>query len=152
MKLDTDLETFRRELRRLKVRLTPQKEMVWRFFAASGRGYTLPEACQALKESSIGQATVYRTIKTLHDLGFLRYTHDPDGEHRYLTSQPGHVHLLVCRGCGQAREVTDCDLSTLEKLLTAQTGFQVEGHHLEFFGLCAGCSVQPAPGMARTGL
>jgi Fe2+ or Zn2+ uptake regulation protein len=134
------LEAFRREIRRAKVRLTPQKEAVWGLFAASARGYTLPEACAALKDSSIGQATVYRTIKTLHEHGLLRFVHDHEGEHRYLACSPGHVHLLVCRKCGQAREVTDCDLTTLEKLLAAQTGFTVEGHHLEFYGLCASCS------------
>lgn len=133
------LEAFRHEIRRAKVRLTPQKEAVWGLFAASHRGYTLPEACAALKDSSIGQATVYRTIKALHEHGLLRFVHDHEGGRRYVASSPGHVHLLVCRECGQAREVTDCDLTTLEKLLAAQTGFAVEGHHLEFFGLCASC-------------
>lgn len=121
-------------------RLTPQKQAVWRLLSSSPRGYTLPEACRALRREAIGQATVYRVVNSLHALGFLHLVHNPGGEHRYLAGPAGHVHHLVCRACGLAREVTDCDLATLEKLLAAQTGFAVEGHHLEFFGLCPDCA------------
>jgi Fur family ferric uptake transcriptional regulator/Fur family peroxide stress response transcriptional regulator len=37
-------------------------------------------------------------------------------------------------------ECSDCDLAVLEKLIAKQTGFAVEGHHLEFFGVCPDCS------------
>jgi Fe2+ or Zn2+ uptake regulation protein len=130
---------IRQGLSRLGLRLTPQRQAVWRLFAASPRGYTLPEACRAMGQEAVGQATVYRVVKALHDLGFLHFVHDPDGEHRYIAGRTGHVHHLVCRACGRTSQVTDCDLSTLEKLLAAQTGFAVEGHHLEFFGLCPDC-------------
>ncbi len=142
----TDLlpTALRSELRRQGQRLTPQKQAVWRLFAASSKGYTLPEACRALRQEAIGQATVYRVINSLHELGFLHLVHDPDGEHRYLAGSTSHVHHLVCRACGLACEVTDCDLATLEKLLAVKTGFAVEGHHLEFFGLCPKCNSSPA--------
>jgi Fe2+ or Zn2+ uptake regulation protein len=142
----TFMADLRRRLNRHGLRLTPQREAIWRLYAASPRGYTLPEACRALSmrsETPVGQATVYRVVNALHALGYLRFVHDPDGEHRYLAGRPGHVHHLVCRACGSAREVRDCDLSTLQKLLATQTGFIVEGHHLEFFGLCPDCGPLP---------
>ena len=151
----TFMAELRRGLNRHGLRLTPQREAVWRLFAASSRGYTLPEACRELSErpelsgrasrprQPVGQATVYRVVNALHALGYLRFVHDTDGEHRYLAGRPGHVHHLVCRSCGNAREVRDCDLSTLQKLLASQTGFTVEGHHLEFFGLCPDCGPLP---------
>ena len=142
------LEELRRKLHRLGQRLTPQKQAVWGLFAASARGYTLPEACRALRREGIGQATVYRVIGSLHELGFLHLIHDQDGEHRYLAGPSGHIHHLVCRSCGVAREVRDCDLSTLEKLLASQTGFAVEGHRLEFFGLCPECGILPSRPLA----
>ncbi len=136
------LAELQASLHRIGLRLTPQREAVWRLFAATDRGYTLPEACAALKGQGIGQATVYRIVNTLQELSFLHFVHDPDGSHRYLAGPSGHVHHLVCRACGRTREVTDCDLGILEKLLAAQSGFTVEGHHLEFFGLCPDCGRQ----------
>lgn len=150
--MDDDLELMladlRRRLNRLGLRLTPQKQAVWRFFAASPRGHTLPEACRALRQQSIGQATVYRVVNALHELGVLHRIHDPSGEHRYLAGPAGHVHHVVCRACGRAREVAECDLSAMEKSLAARTGFAVEGHHLEFFGLCPDCGTLPAQSTA----
>lgn len=146
---DGRLEELREKLRLLGLRLTPQRLAVWRLFAASATGYTLPEACRALRRAAaddrrhlgpgIGQATVYRLVKSFEELGFLRYVHDADGEHRYLAAGPGHCHYLACRSCGRTCQVTHCDLSTLEKLLAMQTGYSVEGHHLEFYGTCPAC-------------
>lgn len=144
---DPRLIGLRSRLRQLGFRLTAQREAVWRLFAASSRGYTLPEACTALKEQGIGQATVYRVVNALHGVGFLHFIHGSDGEHRYLAGGAGHVHHVVCRACGRTSEVTDCDLSTLEKLLAARTGFLVEGHLLEFFGLCPDCWRSHPPGL-----
>lgn len=143
----TGLDRLQHLFDRLGQRLTPQKEAVWRLFAESSQGYTLPEACRALRDEKIGQATVYRVVNLLREHGLLRYVHAADGEHRYLAGGPGHSHYLVCRSCGKACEVTDCDLSVLEKLLSVQTGFCVEGHHLEFFGLCPQCG--PLPDLRR---
>ncbi|MBF0476735.1 MAG: transcriptional repressor [Deltaproteobacteria bacterium] len=141
---DLRVDDLRRAFRRLGLRLTSQRVTVWRLFSDSTTGLTLPEACRALQEYAIGQATVYRVVNSLCELGFLLNIHGTNGEHRYLAGHPGHVHHLICRSCGHVREVTDCDLSTLEKLLAAQTGFAVEGHYLEFYGRCPRCG--PSPG------
>ena len=62
------LSELRASLHRIGLRLTPQREAVWRLFAATDRGYSLPEACAALKDQRIGQATIYRVVNTLHAL------------------------------------------------------------------------------------
>ena len=133
------LKELRARLHETGLRLTPQREAVWRLFAASNRGYTLPQTCQELEKLGVGQATVYRMGASLQEMGFLRFIHDADGGHRYLACPEGHTHYVVCRLCGRTRQVTDCDLRTLEKLIVAQSGYHVEGHHLEFFGLCPDC-------------
>lgn len=132
------------ELKRLfniiGLRFTPQREAVWRLFENDPTGRTISQAIVILARQKIGQATVYRTIKALQDMGYLKWVHDQSGEHRFVASRPGHSHMLVCRSCSKAVECSDCDLSVLEKLIASQTGFTVEGHHLEFFGLCSECS------------
>jgi Fe2+ or Zn2+ uptake regulation protein len=45
----------------------------------------------------------------------------------------------VCSSCGAVVDFTDCDLSKLEKQLSRNTGFEMEGHLLEFYGRCQRC-------------
>jgi Fur family zinc uptake transcriptional regulator len=48
-------------------------------------------------------------------------------------------HSLVCRSCGRIDEVHCPGVSLLAQALAAQTDFQIEGHVLEFSGLCDAC-------------
>ncbi len=121
-------------------RFTSQREAVWRLFADTPNGLTIAQATVLLAERKISQTTVYRTVHSLQGMGYLRWVHNPEGEHRFLASRPGHTHMLVCRSCSKAVECSDCDLSILEQLIARKTGFTVEGHHLEFFGLCQDCA------------
>jgi Fe2+ or Zn2+ uptake regulation protein len=133
-------EELQRRFNKTGLRFTPQREAVWRLFESDPAGFTISQATVTLAPQGIGQATVYRTIKALQELGYVKWVHDRGGEHRFVASRPGHSHMLVCRSCSKAVEFGDCDLSVMEKLIATQTGFTVEGHHLEFFGLCPECS------------
>lgn len=133
-------EELRRQFNRTGLRFTPQREAVWRVFEKFTGGLTIAQASVILAPHKIGQATVYRTIRALQDMGYLKWVHDQSGEHRFVASRSEHSHMLVCRLCSKAVECSDCDLSVLEKLIARQTGFSVEGHHLEFFGICPECS------------
>ena len=133
-------EELRHLFNKTGLRFTPQREAVWRLFEGDPAGLTIPQAIEILASLKVGQATVYRTIKALQGMGYLKWVHDQNGDHRFVASRPGHSHMLVCKLCLKAVECSDCDLSVLEKLIANQTGFAVEGHHLEFFGLCPDCS------------
>ena len=122
------------------LRFTSQRETVWRLFESTPKGLTIAMATNILAEEKISQTTVYRTVKALEEMGFLRWVHSQEGEHRYLASRPGHSHMLVCRMCSKAVECSDCDLFILEQLIERKTGFTVEGHYLEFYGLCPDCA------------
>ncbi len=122
------------------LRFTPQRETVWRLFENTPKGLTIAMATNILARDKISQTTVYRTVKAFEEMGFLRWFHSQEGEHRYLASRPGHSHMLVCRMCSKAVECSDCDLSILEQLIARKTGFTVEGHYLEFYGLCPDCA------------
>ena len=97
-----------------------------------------------MKDSGIGMATVYRTVELFVKLGLLTCMQDAPGKLRYVAICPGHTHVLICRGCHVVVEFEDCDLSLLEKLLVAKTGFAVQSHHLEVYGLCPQCLARRA--------
>ncbi|WP_026368186.1 Fur family transcriptional regulator [Aminiphilus circumscriptus] len=109
--------------------------------SASPRGLSMAEIVASLSKDGIGQATVYRAVALLEKRNLIKCVHGSDGEHRYVRWSSGHVHALVCRSCGRAESFEACGLDVLEKLLAAQTGYVIEGHHVEVYGLCPVCAV-----------
>jgi len=119
---------------------TRQRRGVWEYFAGCGRAATIAEAADALRPQGIGQATVYRTVNLLTELGLLARVHTREGEASYTAMRVGHSHPLICRVCRKVVDFDgDGDLTYLEKQLEAATGFSIYGHHLEVYGICPEC-------------
>ncbi len=87
----------------------------------------------------IGLVTVYRTLEKLEQLGLIQRVHLPDGCHRYLRATHGHQHLLLCTACGQVEFFEGDDLSILFNKIAARSGYIIQEHWLQLFGVCANC-------------
>ena len=120
---------------------TRQRRLVWDFFAGADRAATITDAAEALRPSGVGQATVYRTVTLLNDLGLLARVQDRRGDICYTAPPIGHSHPLVCGVCRRiVRFDGDGDVKELEARLESETGFSIYGHHLEVYGICPGCA------------
>ena len=89
----------------------------------------------------LGQVTVYRTLEILQGLGLVRKLHSDAGCHAYAPAAHDHGHHIICQRCQRAREFEGCDIGAVVAAVETQTGFQVQSHWLEMFGLCPGCQV-----------
>ena len=119
---------------------TRQRRLIWEFFAGADRAATIGEAADALRSDGVGQATVYRTVTLLSDLGLLARVQDRRGEICYTAPPIGHSHPLICGVCRKVvRFDGDGDVSDLEARLAVETGFSIYGHHLEVYGICLEC-------------
>jgi Fe2+ or Zn2+ uptake regulation protein len=128
---------------RLGIPLTRQRRVVWEHFATSGRAATIAEAAEAVSPQGVGQATVYRTVALLNDMGLLVRVQTTETEACYTAIGVGHTHPLVCRRCRRVVDFDgDGDLSLLERHLQMTTGFTIYGHHLEVYGVCPECAKQ----------
>ena len=87
----------------------------------------------------LGHVTVYRTLEILEKLGLIRKLHQEDGCSSYAASSRGHAHYVICRKCRAAVEFDRCTLDGVLRDVSARTGYVVEGHWLELFGLCPAC-------------
>lgn len=88
----------------------------------------------------LGLVSVYRTLDLFSELALVRRAHREDGCHGYLLASPGHRHALICRRCGRAVEFPgEDDLGTLIGRVEAETGYRVDGHLLQLFGVCPDC-------------
>ena len=98
----------------------------------------LVEAAQ-VQHLGIGRATVFRTLEVLEDLGAVERLDLPSGEHAYVGCEPAHHHHLICSRCGRTDEIEDAGLRTVVSDVARRTGYRVDDHRLELFGLCPAC-------------
>ena len=87
----------------------------------------------------VGRATIFRTLDALTGAGALERIDLPSGEHAYVACEPAHHHHIVCSGCGRTNEIDDIGLRSVVGDVARQTGFRVDDHRLELFGLCPAC-------------
>ncbi len=88
----------------------------------------------------LGLVTVYRTLNLLTEMDLVRRVHREDGCHGYFRASPGHHHAVICRQCGAATEFPGSyDLEQLVRLVQVRTGYRVEDHLLQLWGVCPHC-------------
>lgn len=91
----------------------------------------------AARDVQVGRATVFRTLDLLATRGQLERIDLPTGEHAYVSCAPQeHHHHVVCRVCGKSAEVEDSGLQAVVGEIAARSGYRIESHRLELFGLC----------------
>ena len=94
----------------------------------------------------IGRATVFRTLEVLEELGAVERLDLPSGEHAYVVCQRAHHHHVVCSRCGRTSEIDDAGLRVVVGEIARRTGYRVDEHRLELFGLCPAClASRPGP-------
>ena len=136
-------EQFFHYLARKNLRLTSQRAVIFDVFW-NARGHISTEELYRQtreKDSSIGQATVYRTLKLLSEAGIAGEVDFGDGVTRYelYFGQAHHDHL-ICQQCGSSVEVVDEKIERIQEDLARRHGFTLTGHSMYLYGYCEQCS------------
>jgi Fur family ferric uptake transcriptional regulator len=133
-----DLESIVRQLQEQRYRITPSRLAVAKAALDRSGHFSVDDILSQVP--GVGRATVFRTIKLLSDMGIVCRILVEDGSLRYRLSQrQDHHHHLVCVSCASVQELDACiDPEVLDDLARS-TGYEIEGHWLEFFGRCTAC-------------
>ncbi len=141
--LDTgtaDRDEIVRLLRDEGYRITQPRIAIVDAILATPGGFTSDGLYDRLRGvAGIGRATVFRTVDTLAQLGYLRRLHGEEHCSHYIRTTPGHHHHLICTHCHRVVEFDGCTIDSLANALSEQTQFRIQGHWLEIFGLCPDC-------------
>lgn len=93
--------------------------------------------------STVGLATVYRALGSLVESGDADAIQSPDGQTLFRScATQGHHHHLVCRGCGETRELAATVVEEWANRVGAEHGYTEIGHVVDLFGLCPSCSAK----------
>ena len=118
-------EMFQDYLARKRLKMTPQRRAILDVFLSVEEHLSSEELYAKVKQvdPSIGQATVYRTLKLLADAGFAWVVDFNDGVTRY-EHQVGHAHHdhLICENCRTNIEVVDPEIERLQRTWPVDTG------------------------------
>ena len=128
-------------LRQHGYKLTPQRREVIRTITSRPDHLTPAAIYQKVHRDhpNIGLATIYRTLEILAELELICELHAGGTCHSYTISVPQHHHHLICSNCGKVVDFTSHNLGELEQRLSKESGFRIDGHLLEFTGLCQTC-------------
>jgi Fur family ferric uptake transcriptional regulator len=123
-------------------KITNARLTVLQVLEESGGHITSSEVLQRVDavDSSIGRASVFRTLDLLTGLAIIRPTYiNSSVTPTYVLLPDGHHHHIICTNCGRTIEFDECGLEAMTADLEARMHLKITGHLLEFYGLCDQC-------------
>ncbi len=126
-------------------RQTPQRRAVLAAVSAAKAPLTAEQVYSAAVCAfpHLALTTVYRSLDAYVEAGLMRRSIYDDGIARYEIAAE-HRHFLTCTICKKSVPLSVCPFEQLEEQLVRETGFQISGHRMEFFGVCPECAGKQA--------
>jgi Fur family ferric uptake transcriptional regulator len=135
-------EVFRQHIQKKGLKRTSQRDLILDMFLRTEEHLSSEDLYRLVQEvdPSIGQTTVYRTLKLLTEAGLAREVRFGDGrthyEHNYKHQHHDH---MICSECGRIIEFFSAELEAIQDAMAAKHRFQVTQHLLRIIGVCAEC-------------
>ncbi len=128
------------DLKKANLKLTASRKNILELLVKEHGPFSADEVQKRISRKTCDQATVYRTLASLEDVGILRRCEFGDGTARFELSGDSnhHHHHLICKQCRRVEIIDDCELEGLDRL-AQKRGFTDVSHILEFFGTCPNC-------------
>lgn len=123
---------------------TPRMRILELFLKASGssvRHLTAEDVYKMLlaENLDVGLATVYRVLTQFETAGLLVRRHLGNDLATYELENGEHHDHIVCVRCGKIEEFVDPEIENRQKTIAEKLGFELQGHSLSLYGLCAEC-------------
>ncbi|OMF34734.1 transcriptional repressor [Paenibacillus sp. FSL H8-0548] len=127
------------------VRMTPQRHAILSYLMDSMTHPTADEIYKALSPAypSMSVATIYNNLRLFVEAGLVRELTYGDDSSRFDSDLSDHYHA-ICKTCGSIVDFDYPPLLEVERVASQVTGFVVEGHRMEIYGLCTACNTTSA--------
>lgn len=135
-------EVFTGYLSGKNLKMTPQRRLILDTLLKQRDHLSSEELYAKVKkrDKSIGQATVYRTLKLLNESGLIEPLDFADGLTRYeLSYGEDHHDHLICEQCGKNIEIFDEVIEKRQDQLAKEHGFTLIKHKMYLYGICQDC-------------
>lgn len=103
------------------------------------------EMAARVRRLGISRATLFRALDLFIELRVVERLDLPNGDHAYVHCARAHHHHIVCSRCGRAAEVEDGGVGEAVAEIARRSGYRIDSHRLELFGLCRHCQAKTTP-------
>ncbi|WP_435873916.1 peroxide-responsive transcriptional repressor PerR [Polycladomyces subterraneus] len=143
--MNSRLEQAVEKLKSTGVRMTPQRHAILEFLLSSMSHPTADEIYKSLegKFPNMSVATVYNNLRVFKEAGLVRELTYGDASSRFDANMTDHYHV-ICRECGKITDFDYPPLIDVEREAAKRTGFRVESHRMEIYGICKDCQQHTA--------
>jgi Fur family ferric uptake transcriptional regulator len=138
-------EVFLKHIQKQGLKRTAQRDLILEVFLRT-EGHVSGEDLYRLvneQDPTVGQTTVYRTVRLLTEAGLAREVRFGDGrahyEHNYKHEHHDH---MICSDCGKIIEFYSPELEAIQEKMAAKHKFELTSHLLRMIGVCADCRRQ----------
>jgi len=140
--LESLLERIDSEIAAIGGKRSKSRTQVMEAFFRAGTHMTVEELTRVVRKRnrSVGHATVYRTVKLLARLDYVKELDFGDGLKRYESNLVAHHDHLVCQECGMVFEFKEPKIETLQDQVAKKHGFRATMHRLDIYGYCRRCA------------
>jgi Fe2+ or Zn2+ uptake regulation protein len=124
------------------LRVTSHRLTILAHLAKIRQPITVYEVVEILrKKSVIDQATVYRNLSSLHEVGLLRRLDFNHGHAHYELETGRASHQLVCNSCETIEKIEGISIDdAVKKMLKKSKKFKtITTHSMEIYGTCKKC-------------
>lgn len=123
------------------VRITPQRHAILEYLIESMTHPTADDIYKALEHRfpNMSVATVYNNLRVFRESGLVRELTYGDNASRFDFVTSKHYHI-ICESCGKIVDFHYPGLDEVEHLAAHVTGFKVNSHRLEVYGICPECA------------
>jgi Fur family ferric uptake transcriptional regulator len=136
-----DIQPFLDALDRGGYRLTGPRRAVAGLIAERNGHFSAADLVTDARHDGVevGRATIFRVLELFAELRVVERIDLPSGSHAYVGCAPEHHHHVVCSRCGRSQGVHDLGIGAIADEVARSTGFHVDGHRLELWGICPTC-------------
>ena len=94
---------------------------------------------KCVKTENMNLSTIYRNLKVLNENDVIEKAVKQDGTYCYMLKDNKHSHLLICTKCKKCIKLYECPVYILDEKIEKKTGYKLQSHNLEMYGLCPKC-------------
>lgn len=136
------MRDYKQLLREKGLKATPARLEVLEILEKVEKPLSIKAILSRLSDKTINQATLYRIVTKLKEVGILNMVMLEHNHGHYQIVTEKDTHHIVCTVCHKIASFHGCAFSDLAKrLLSSIPDFaKIESHTLELAGLCKQCA------------
>jgi len=136
------MNDIKKMLRSKGLRVTPQRELIYRLLLESKAHPTADYVYREVRKTfpAISFNTVYKTVRSLEESGLLQRFNTGDNIYHYDANVSPHPHL-ICLHCGRVDDMDDFpdDLEGYILKSARSSPGKIQYVNLHFYGCCHRC-------------